>query len=204
MSNSLQYHGLEPVGFLCSWDFLGKNTGVGFHFLLRLGDIFDPGIEPTSFMSPALAGGFFTTEPPRKPNKMYTIMLTWTDILGLVWNFCLLVGISQLHKILKNIYMYIYQFLLQLSQVIKCLKHLDMDMAGWHHRLDGHEFEWTPGVGDGQGGLACCNSWGCKESDTTEQLNWTKLMPCISISMYIKRWMYLLIDYIDASNFLTQ
>ena len=46
------------------------------------------------------------------------------------------------------------------------------EMAGWHHRLDGHEFEWTPGVGDGQGGLACCNSWGLKESDTTERLNW--------------------------------
>ena len=45
------------------------------------------------------------------------------------------------------------------------------EMAGWHHRLDGHEFGWTPGVGDGQGGLACCNSWGCKESDKTEQLN---------------------------------
>ena len=49
------------------------------------------------------------------------------------------------------------------------------EMAGWHHRLDGHEFEWTPGVGDGQGGLACCDSWGRKESDTTEQLNWPKL-----------------------------
>ena len=48
------------------------------------------------------------------------------------------------------------------------------EMAGWHHRLDGRESEWTPGVGDGQGGLACCNSWGCKESDTTEQLNWTE------------------------------
>ena len=47
------------------------------------------------------------------------------------------------------------------------------EMAGWHHQLDGHEFEWTPGVGDGQGGMACCNSWGHKESDTTEQLNWT-------------------------------
>ena len=45
------------------------------------------------------------------------------------------------------------------------------EMAGWHHRLDGHEFEWTLGVGDGQGGLACCDSWGCKESDTTERLN---------------------------------
>ena len=49
------------------------------------------------------------------------------------------------------------------------------DMAGWHHWLDGHEFEWIPGVGDGQGGLAFCDSWGCKESDTTERLNWTEL-----------------------------
>ena len=47
------------------------------------------------------------------------------------------------------------------------------EMAGWHHRLYGHEFEWTPGVGDGLGGLACYNSWGRKESDTTERLNWT-------------------------------
>ena len=49
------------------------------------------------------------------------------------------------------------------------------EMAGWHHRLYGHEFGWTPGVGDGQGGLACCNSWGFKESDMTEWLNWTEL-----------------------------
>ena len=47
------------------------------------------------------------------------------------------------------------------------------EMAGWHHRLDGRESEWTPGPGDGQGGLACCDSWGLKESDTTERLNWT-------------------------------
>ena len=49
------------------------------------------------------------------------------------------------------------------------------EMAEWHHWLDGHESEWTPGVGDGQGGLACCDSWGPKESDTTEQLNWTEM-----------------------------
>ena len=48
-------------------------------------------------------------------------------------------------------------------------------MAGWHHWLDGRESEWTPGVGDGQGDLACCDSWGCKESDMIEQLNWTEL-----------------------------
>ena len=47
------------------------------------------------------------------------------------------------------------------------------EMAGWHHRLNGHEFGWIPGVGDGQGGLVCCSSWSCKESDMTEWLNWT-------------------------------
>ena len=49
------------------------------------------------------------------------------------------------------------------------------EMAIWHHWLNGRESEWTPGVGDGQGGLACCDSWGCKELDMTEQLNWTEL-----------------------------
>ena len=45
------------------------------------------------------------------------------------------------------------------------------EMVGWHHRLDGHEFEQAPVVGDGQGGLVCCGSRGCKELDTTERLN---------------------------------
>ena len=49
-------------------------------------------------------------------------------------------------------------------------------MTGWHHWLDGRESEWTPGVGDGQGGLACCDSWGRKESDTTEWLIWSDLI----------------------------
>ena len=53
------------------------------------------------------------------------------------------------------------------------------EMAGWHHWLDGRESEWAPGIGDGQGGLACCDSWGCKESDTTERLNWTELISCL-------------------------
>ena len=48
------------------------------------------------------------------------------------------------------------------------------EIAGWHHWLDGHEFGWSPGIGDGQGGLAYCDSWGRKESDTTERLNWTE------------------------------
>ena len=47
----------------------------------------------------------------------------------------------------------------------------EVEMVGWHPRLDGHAFEQAPGVGDGQGGLACCSPRGCKELDTTEQLN---------------------------------
>ena len=50
------------------------------------------------------------------------------------------------------------------------------EMAGWHHCLDGRESGWTPGVGDGQGGLACCDSWGHKELDMTELLIWSDLI----------------------------
>ena len=49
------------------------------------------------------------------------------------------------------------------------------EMAGWHHWLNGHGFGWTPGVGYGQGGLVCCGSWGRKESEMTERLNWTEI-----------------------------
>jgi len=49
------------------------------------------------------------------------------------------------------------------------------EMVGWKHRHNGHGFGWIPGVGDGQGGLACCCSWGHKESDRTERLNWTEI-----------------------------
>ena len=53
---------------------------------------------------------------------------------------------------------------------------IEDEMAGWHHRLDGHEFAWTLGVGDGQAGLACSDSWGHKELDMTEWLNWIQEM----------------------------
>ena len=69
------------------------------------------------------------------------------------------------------------------------------EMARWHHWLDGHEFEWTPGIGDGQGGLACCNSWGHKEADTTEQLNWTEL------STFIEHYIRAHIEDITSFSF---
>ena len=58
------------------------------------------------------------------------------------------------------------------------------EMVGWHQLLNGQESGWTPGVGDGQGGLACCYSWDCKESDTTERLNWTETLGYLD-SVYI-------------------
>ena len=58
------------------------------------------------------------------------------------------------------------------------------EMVGWHHRYNGHGFGWTPGVGDGQGGLECCGSWGHKESDTTERLNWTE-----TFKSYYSQWL---------------
>ena len=67
------------------------------------------------------------------------------------------------------------------------------EMVGWHHQLNGHGFGWTPWVGDGQWGLACCSPWGHKESDMTEQLNWTelKVSPKVSWSL-TKEWFLIL------------
>ena len=78
------------------------------------------------------------------------------------------------------------------------------EMVGWHHRLNGHGFGWTLGVGDGQGGLVCCGSWGRKESETTEWLNWTELIAihncqprCILIGEWVyKLWSIQTMDYL--------
>ena len=66
------------------------------------------------------------------------------------------------------------------------------EMAEWHHRLNGHGFGWTPGVGDGQGGLECCDSWGRKESNTTERLDWTKLNHECKCTTYLNYFILLL------------
>ena len=62
------------------------------------------------------------------------------------------------------------------------------EMVGWHHRLDGLEFEWTPRVGDGQEGLVCCSPWGCQELDTTEEteLNWTVIFRASQVVLVLK------------------
>ena len=60
------------------------------------------------------------------------------------------------------------------------------EMVEWHHQHSGHGFGWTPGVGDGQGGLVCCGSWGLKESDMTEQLNWTEQQQILRIPLFCR------------------
>ena len=62
------------------------------------------------------------------------------------------------------------------------------EMVGWHHWLNGHGFGWTPGVGDGQGSLVCCGSWGHKGSDMTERLNWTELNWMLSCMFLCAYW----------------
>ena len=87
------------------------------------------------------------------------------------------------------------------------------EMAGWQHWLDGRDSEWTLGGGDVQGGLACCDSWGCKESDMTERLNWTEFElkdMSINICVNIYVWWsgsiypYLLPSVQERSSFFLQ
>ena len=72
-------------------------------------------------------------------------------------------------------------------------------MVGWHHQLDEHEFEWTLGVGDGQGSLVCCSTWGRKETHTTEQLNWTELNTWVNGH---KVFVFLWLAYFTLNNVL--
>ena len=64
------------------------------------------------------------------------------------------------------------------------------EMVGWRHWLNGHGFGWTLGVGDGQWGLVCCGSWGCKELDTTERLKWTECAIFTVIMKMSESWSF--------------
>ena len=79
------------------------------------------------------------------------------------------------------------------------------EMVRWHHWLNGHEFGWTPGAGDGQGGLACCGSWGRKELDTTERLNWTELRFGMKTDLFQSCghcWVFQICWHIECSTFI--
>ena len=70
------------------------------------------------------------------------------------------------------------------------------EMVGWHHQLDGHEFEQAPGIGDGQGSLVCRSPWGRKELDTTERLNWTECSGILQ-SLSFKEWLPTLVNLVN-------
>jgi len=74
------------------------------------------------------------------------------------------------------------------------------EMTGWHRWLDGRESQWTLGVGDGQGGLACCDSWGRKESDTTERLNWPELNWCVKSSLVLLKRVFAMTNAYSQKN----
>jgi len=76
------------------------------------------------------------------------------------------------------------------------------EMVGWHHWLNGHEFEWASGVGDGQGSLACCSPWGCKESNTTEWLNWCfycLFLNCLGLD-FVDLFLLIFLNYVSPVN----
>ena len=75
------------------------------------------------------------------------------------------------------------------------------EMVGWHYQLNGHEFELAPGVGEGQRSLAYCSPWGCKESDITEQLNWTGSLDFSCFHIWVEYWLLL---GLQAGSFLTR
>ena len=80
-------------------------------------------------------------------------------------------------------------------------------MAGWHHRLNGHGFGWTPGVGDGQRGLACCGSWGHKELDMTERLNWTDWvysLVLLLVSSSLLKWFFYFLLFAEFCHLISE
>ena len=128
MSDSFVTQWTEPARFLCPWDFPGKNTGVGYHFLLQ-------GIFLTKGLKPSLL--HWSLWPPDLKNWL----IRKDPDAGKDW--------GQEEK-----------------------GTTEDEMVGWHHWLDGHEFEQAPGVGDGHGGLMCCSPCVRKELDMTKRLNW--------------------------------
>ena len=155
-----------------------------------------PGIEP---ICPALAGKFFTTRPPGKPwmhlLNHHSVKPEWWLRWLRICLQCRRLEIQPVNPKGNQSWVFIGRTDMEAETPIlwphdakSWLTGKDPDagkdwrweekgatedeMVGWHHRLNGHEFEWSPGLGGGQGSLACCSPWGCKELDMTEWLNW--------------------------------
>ena len=101
-----------------------------------------------------------------------------------------LLSLNKMHWKFLHIFPWVYRPLLFISKPYSTAWTYSL-FIHWHHWLDGRESQWTPGVGDGQGGLACCDWWGRKESDMTEQLIWSDLIWSIQLlkDMGLPRWL---------------
>ena len=175
VSDSQRPHGLQPTRLLHPWDFPGKSTGVGCHCLLWGYSL--QGLK-------RLRHDFVTKQQQQ----------------SIVWRNGTLLASPVVHGVTGHFSSCVWYLgrtdgeaetpILWPPDAKSWLSWKDPDagkdwgqeekgttedeMVGWHHRPNGHGFGWTLGVGDGQGGLACCGSWGRKESDMTEWLNWTQ------------------------------
>ena len=167
VSNSLGPHGSYPTRFLYLWNFPGKNTGVGCHSLLQ-------GI----FLSQEVNLGLLHFRQILYHLSHQGSQLSFTDMQYQSWIFIGRTDAEAQSPIFWP------------PDAKSWLTRKDPDAGkdwrqeekgtteneavGWHRRLNGHEFEQAPGVGDGQGSLSCCSPWGHKELDMTERLNWTE------------------------------
>ena len=157
------------------------------------GDLFNPGIEPASLASPAMAGGFFTSSATWRFWRVVAFELWWWRLLRVPWtarrsNQSMLKEISpgcSLQRLMLKLKLQYFGHLMQtLTHLTRpwCWKRLkegegdNRGWDGWMASLTQWTWVWVDSaVGDGQGGLVCCSSWGCKELDKTERLNWTEL-----------------------------
>ena len=174
---------------------------------LPRGDLPDPGIEQTSLKSPALTGGFFTAsttwelwcwrrlKPVSPKENQSWLFIGNTDAAAeapILWPLDEKGWLIRKDPDARKDW----------KQEKKGMT--EDEMVGRHHRLNEHKFEQASGVGDGQGSLTCCSPWGHKDSDRTEQLNWTTFgktsnLPYIYIYIYIYIELYLYHLYIIIS-----
>ena len=171
VSDSLWPHGLQPTRLLRPWDFPGKSTGVGCHFLLGHKEswvlknwCFWIVVLEKTLESPLDCKEIPPVNPKGNQSRMFTGRTDAEAETPILWppdakNW--LIG--------KDL-----DAGKDWRQEEK--RTTEDEMVGWHHGLNGHEFEQVLGAGDGQGRLACCSPWGHKESDTTEWLNWTEMI----------------------------